>query len=73
MVNSKRDLHRKRPGRGIITPSGSRWKRKIARTSVTIRRRWKQICKAVESPWFRIMTMLFRLLPLIIPLTHWHW
>lgn len=73
MVNSKRDLGRKRPGRGIITPSSGRWRRRIARTSVTIRRRGEHVQNAVGSPWFKLMTFFFRLLSLIVRLTHWHW
>lgn len=73
VVNSKRDLRRKRLSRGIITPSGSRWKRKIARISVTIRRHGKRVRKAAGSPWFKLVILFFRLLSLIIRLTHWHW
>ncbi|OAP27992.1 hypothetical protein A4R44_01602 [Amycolatopsis sp. M39] len=73
VVNSKRDLRRKRPSRGIITPSGSRWKRKIAHTSVTIRRHGKHVRKAAGSPWLKIMIFFLRLLSLIVRLTHWHW
>ncbi len=73
VVNGKRDPRRKRLSRGIITPSGSRWKRKITRTSVSIRRRGKPVQQAAGRPWLKLAILFLRLLPLIISMPHWHW